>query len=141
MRGVARSSQAYHSAFGSREELEIPTERDEVQHAWHLYVLRLNLDRTGVTRDQFINEMRDRNIGCSVHFIPVHVLSYYREKYRYQPEDFPIAQREYQRMVSLPLSARMNDQDMEDVIEATISILEENRRAKSLRMAADVVSV
>lgn len=134
-------AQAYHSAFGSREELEVPTERDEVQHAWHLYVLRLNLDRTGVTRDQFINEMRDRNIGCSVHFIPVHLLSYYREKYRYQPEDFPIAQREYQRIVSLPLSARMNDQDMEDVIEATISILEEDRSAKSLRVAADVVSV
>ena len=133
--------QAYHSAFGSREELEIPTERDEVQHAWHLYVLRLNLDRTGVTRDQFIDEMRDRNIGCSVHFIPVHLLSYYREKYRYQPEDFPIAMREYQRMVSLPLSARMSDQDMEDVIEATISILQENRPAKSLRTAADVVSV
>lgn len=133
--------QAYHSAFGSREELEIPTERDEVEHAWHLYVLRLNLDRTGVTRDQFIDEMRDRNIGCSVHFIPVHLLSYYREKYRYQPEDFPIAMREYQRMVSLPLSARMSDQDMEDVIEATISILQENRPAKSLRTAADVVSV
>ena len=132
--------QAYHSAFGAREELEIPTERDDVQHAWHLYVLRLNLDRTHVARDQFIQEMHSRNIGCSVHFIPVHLLSYYREKYRYQPEDFPIALREFQRMVSLPLSARMTDQDVEDVIEATVGILEENRIAKSMR-ATDVVGV
>jgi len=132
--------QAYHSAFGAREGLEIPTERDNVEHAWHLYVLRLNLDRTHVARDEFIQEMRARNIGCSVHFIPVHLLSYYREKYRYQPEDFPIALREFQRMVSLPLSARMTDQDVEDVIEATIGVLEESRPSTSTR-AAVVVGV
>jgi len=137
--------QKYHSAFGSSEELQVPTERNDVQHAWHLYVLRLNLDRTRITRDKFINEMRARNIGCSVHFIPVHLLSYYRDKYRYAPEQFPIALREYQRMVSLPLSVRMTDNDVEDVIDAAIGILQENRSANSMtaRKAtpADVVSV
>ncbi|HET9309174.1 MAG TPA: DegT/DnrJ/EryC1/StrS aminotransferase family protein [Candidatus Sulfotelmatobacter sp.] len=130
----------YQTAFGCREEVEVPTERRDVQHAWHLYVLRLNLDRTSITRDQFIREMHDRNIGCSVHFIPVHLLRYYREKYGYTPEQFPIALREFQRMVSLPLSARMTDQDVEDVINATTSILEEHRPATSER-PADVVSV
>ena len=130
----------YQAAFRSLAELEVPTERSDVQHAWHLYVLRLNRDRTRITRDQFIRQMHDRNIGCSVHFIPVHLLRYYREKYRYTPEQFPIALREFQRIVSLPLSVRMSDQDVEDVIDATMSILEENRPAKSVR-TVDVVSV
>ncbi|MFZ3341072.1 MAG: DegT/DnrJ/EryC1/StrS aminotransferase family protein [Terriglobales bacterium] len=136
--------QKYQSAFGRRDELELPTERNDVQHAWHLYVLRLRLDRTLVTRDQFISEMRERNIGCSVHFIPVHLLSYYRDKYRYPPEQFPVALREYQRIVSLPLSARMTDHDVEDVIDAVIGILKEHEFAKSITAGrtapADVIN-
>ena len=129
----------YQAAFAGREELEVPAERSDVQHAWHLYVLRLNLDRMRITRDQFIGEMRARNIGCSVHFIPVHLLRYYRDKYRYAPEQFPVALREYQRIVSLPLSARMTDQDVEDVISAVTDILEEHSFARCPR-PTDVVS-
>ena len=130
----------YQAAFSSLVELEVPIERSDVQHAWHLYVLRLNLGRTCITRDQFIRQMHDRNIGCSVHFIPIHLLRFYREKYRYSPEQFPVALREFERLVSLPLSPRMCDQDVEDVIDATINILDENRPSKSEK-AADVVSV
>lgn len=130
----------YQSAFGAFDELQTPTERPDVQHAWHLYVLRLNLDQLSITRDEFIREMHNRNIGCSVHFIPIHLHEYYREKYGFKPEDFPIALREYERMVSLPLSARMTDQDVGDVIEAVTSIVEGARRAKSAQ-PADVASV
>jgi len=133
--------QAYNTAFTSRDDLELPTERSDVQHAWHIYQLRLNLDRCGISRSNFIHEMRNRNIGCSVHFIPIHLLTYYREKYRFQPEDFPVAWQEYERLVSLPLSARMTDQDVADVIETTIGILEEAELTKSLRPVADVISV
>lgn len=129
----------YQAAFGVREELQVPTERNEVRHAWHLYVLRLNLDRVRITRDRFIEDMRARNIGCSVHFIPVHLLRYYRERYGFKPEQFPIALREYQRMISLPLSARMTDQDVDDVIHAVTNILEEHSSARSAR-PTDVVS-
>jgi dTDP-4-amino-4,6-dideoxygalactose transaminase len=83
--------------------------------------------------------MRDRNIGCSVHFIPIHLHQYYRDKYQYKPEDFPIALREYERMVSLPLSPRMTEEDTEDVIEAVTSIVGENRRVDSDR-PVDVAS-
>ena len=107
-------------------------------------MLRLNLDHTSITRDEFINQMQERNIGCSVHFIPVHLLSYYREKYRYQPEQFPVALREYQRIVSLPLSTRMTDNDVKDVIDAVIGILQENRFTKPITtgrtVPADVIS-
>lgn len=130
----------YQTAFRSREELDLPSERKDTEHAWHLYVLRLNLDRAGISRDKFIDEMRDRNIGCSVHFIPIHLHRYYREKYRYQPEDFPVALREYRRMVSLPLSPRMTEEDVNDVISAVTSVLQDYAPARSSHLS-DVASV
>lgn len=132
--------QRYQDAFRSFEELEVPTERDDVQHAWHLYVLRLNPDRTCMTRDQFIREMRDRNIGCSVHFIPIHLHQYYRDKYGYKPAQFPIALREYERIVSLPLSPRMSEEDVEDVIRAVTDVLQEARPMQAAG-SVDVASV
>jgi dTDP-4-amino-4,6-dideoxygalactose transaminase len=132
-------AQRYNAAFGTREELRLPAERPEVQHAWHLYVLRLN-SQTGMKRDQFIDEMRARNIGCSVHFIPVHLLQYYRDKYHFVPEQFPVALHAYERMVSLPLSARMSDQDVGDVIDAVTAILDEHKPS-TLVCSSDVVRV
>jgi len=108
----------YNAAFDACEELQAPAERDGVEHAWHLYALRLNLDCLTITRNDFISELGNRNIGCSVHFIPIHLHRYYRDKYGYKAEDFPVANREYQRLVSLPLSPRMTDGDVEDVIAA-----------------------
>lgn len=132
--------QRYNAAFALREELQLPAERNEVQHAWHLYVFRLRTGRTGIPRDQFLDAMRSHNIGCSVHFIPVHLLRYYREKYRFAPEDFPVALGAYQQMVSLPLSVRMTDQDVDDVIAAVIGILDEHKPT-TVVSPADVVSV
>lgn len=131
--------QRYNTVFGLREELQLPAERGEVQPAWHLYVLRLKPDRTGITRDQFLDEMRSRNIGCSVHFIPIHLLRYYREKYHLAPEEFPVALEAYQRMVSLPLSVRMTDQDVDDVIVAVTGILDDSKPTTVVR-PPDVVS-
>jgi dTDP-4-amino-4,6-dideoxygalactose transaminase len=118
----------YNEAFSQVEELQIPTERPEVEHAWHLYVLRLNVERLNVSRNQFMEELKDRNIGTSVHFIPVHLHPYYRDKYGYKPDDFPVAYREYQRIISLPLYPRMSDQDVEDVIEAVCDVVGRFRR-------------
>jgi dTDP-4-amino-4,6-dideoxygalactose transaminase len=118
----------YNEAFSQFEELQIPTERPEVEHAWHLYVLRLNVERLNVSRNQFIEELKARNIGTSVHFIPIHLHPYYRDKYGYQPKDFPVAYREYQRIISLPLYPRMSDRDVEDVIEAVVEVVKRYRR-------------
>lgn len=130
----------YQAAFRTCEELEVPPERNDVQHAWHIYSLRLNLDRINISRKRFIAEMQDRNIGCSVHFIPIHLHKYYREKYSYKPDQFPVALREYERIVSLPLSPRMTEGDVDDVIEAVTSILREHRSNNSVRRT-DLASV
>jgi len=108
----------YNEAFGQDDALQIPTERPDAESAWHLYVLRLNLDRLTVDRARFIEELRTRNIGTSVHFIPIHLHPYYRDKYGFQPEDFPVAYREYQRLISLPLHPGLSDDDVQDVIAA-----------------------
>jgi dTDP-4-amino-4,6-dideoxygalactose transaminase len=118
----------YNEAFSQFEELQIPTERPEIEHAWHLYVLRLNVERLNVSRNQFIEELKARNIGTSVHFIPIHLHPYYRDKYGYKPDDFPAAYREYQCIISLPLYPRMSDRDVEDVIEAVIDVVKRYRR-------------
>jgi dTDP-4-amino-4,6-dideoxygalactose transaminase len=118
----------YNTGFKDLEELSLPLERPDVQHAWHLYVIRLRLDRLSIDRAQFIIELKDRNIGTSVHFIPVHLHPYYRDKYGYKPDDFPIANREYQRIISLPLYPRMTNQDVADVIDAVRDVVVQFRR-------------
>lgn len=118
----------YNEAFSQFEELQIPTQRPEVEHAWHLYVLRQNLGMLTIDRARFIEELKARNIGTSVHFIPIHLHPYYRDKYGYKPDDFPVAYREYQRIISLPLYPRMTDRDVEDVIEAVADVVKQHRR-------------
>jgi dTDP-4-amino-4,6-dideoxygalactose transaminase len=117
----------YDEALGQLEELERPTQRPDVESAWHIYLLRLNLERLKIDRAAFIEELRKRNIGTSVHFIPIHEHSYYRDRYRLKPQDFPIAQREFERMLSLPLSPAHTDQDVADVIEAVTDVVKQNR--------------
>jgi len=119
---------AYNEAFRDKDALELPVERAEVTHAWHLYVLRLNLDVLTIGRDRFIEELKKRNIGTSVHFIPIHLHPYYRDKYGYKPKDFPVAYSNYLRILSLPLYPRMTDEDIADVIEAVLDIIERYKR-------------
>lgn len=117
----------YNHAFALLPKLQTPTVRREVESAWHLYVIRLHLERLKINRAQFIEELKALNIGTSVHFIPNHIQPYYRDKYGYKPEDFPVAFREYQRLITLPLYPRMSDQDVQDVIEAVTTVVERYR--------------
>ncbi|MDD3926550.1 MAG: DegT/DnrJ/EryC1/StrS aminotransferase family protein [bacterium] len=91
-------------------------------HAWHLYVIRLN-DDCGISRDSFIESMSSLGIGCSVHFIPLHIHPYWRDTYSLSPEDYPYAYREYLRAVSLPLYTRMMEREQDRVIKAVKEIL------------------
>lgn len=120
--------EAYHNAFLNEETLELPALRPEVEHAWHLYVLRLKDGAFRVGRDRFIEELSDLNIGTSVHFIPLHLHPYYRKKYGFRPEDFPQAYNNYRRMLSLPLNPRLSDRDVTDVIEAVLEVVKRFRQ-------------
>ncbi|MGC2185456.1 MAG: DegT/DnrJ/EryC1/StrS aminotransferase family protein, partial [Terriglobales bacterium] len=119
--------QQYNAAFSQLDEVHIPHEGDGVEHAWHLYVLRLNTDQLRISRGDFIEELRARNIGSSVHFIPIHLHPYYRDKYQFSPNDFPVACRAWERLLSLPLAPKMTGEDVDDVIAAVKDIVGLNR--------------
>jgi dTDP-4-amino-4,6-dideoxygalactose transaminase len=117
----------YDEALGQLDELETPRARPEVESAWHIYLLRLRPGRLRIDRAAFIDELRKRNVGASVHFIPLHLHPYYRDRYGLRPEQFPVAQSNFERMLSLPLSPAHSDQDVADVIDAVTDIVRENR--------------
>jgi len=96
-------------------------------HAWHLYVIRLNADAP-VSRDTFIRDMGARGIGTSVHFMPLHLHPYWRDAYGLRPEQFPNATRAFEQAVSLPLYTRMTDANQDRVIRTVRSILQRRRR-------------
>lgn len=114
---------AYTAALGALDAFDLPVERPWCESAWHLYPLRLRAGAVGVDRDRFIEQMRARNIGTSVHFIPVHTFTYYREKYGYRAGDFPVALAESERLVTIPLNPALTDQDVADVVEAVTDIV------------------
>ena len=97
-------------------------------HSWHFYVLKLNLELLTIDRNQFIEKLKNRGIGTSVHFIPLHIHPYYRDTYSYKPEDFPIAYETYKRIISLPIYPKMTDVDVGRVVEAVEEVVKKNRR-------------
>jgi dTDP-4-amino-4,6-dideoxygalactose transaminase len=116
-------AQRYTEAFSRWPELETPPNPAHVEHAWHLYMLRLRPEQLTMTRDEFIQALTKANIGSSVHFIPLHLHPFYRDTYRLVAEDFPAALHAYRRAVSLPLYPGMTDEDVEDVIAAVEQII------------------
>jgi dTDP-4-amino-4,6-dideoxygalactose transaminase len=118
----------YDAAFAGVPGISIPAVEDREGHGWHLYVLQVDAGRFGIGRDTLIERLVARNIGVSVHFIPLHVHPYYRERYALQPEDFPNAWSAYERIVSLPIYAKMTDDDVRHVIDAVHAIAEEAAR-------------
>lgn len=118
----------YAEAFARCDALELPVERPEVEHAWHLFVLRLRPGALSIGRDAFIEALKERNIATSVHFIPVHLHPYYRDRYRLAPDRLPVAYAHYQRALSLPLHPRLSDADVADVCEAVLDVVDKHRR-------------
>jgi len=113
----------YHAAFQGHPALEVPAHpRYGNTHAWHLYVLRLNLERLMINRNRFIEEMAHYGVGCSVHFIPLHMQPYWRERYHLDPVAFPVASREFERVVSLPIYPNMDDMVVQRVIGAVMQV-------------------
>lgn len=86
-------------------------------HAWHLYVIRLTAG-AGIGRDAFIQRMAEQGVGCSVHYIPLHLHPYWRDTYRLRPEQFPHSQALFESAISLPIYTRMTDDDQSHVLDA-----------------------
>jgi perosamine synthetase len=113
----------YTSAFRGMRTLRVPTVITEVNSAWHLYPIRLELQELTCTRSEIFGALRAENIGVNVHYIPVHLHPYYRERFGYGGGEFPVAEDAYSRLISLPMFHGMTDQDVEDVITAVGKVL------------------
>jgi dTDP-4-amino-4,6-dideoxygalactose transaminase len=113
----AQIAQAYQTAFADLPVVRPADAPPGDEHAWHLYVLRL-ADGAPLGRDALIERLYAAGIGCSVHYIPLHLQPYWRDRYALRPEMYPHSQRAYERMLSLPIHTRMSDADVQRVIAA-----------------------
>jgi dTDP-4-amino-4,6-dideoxygalactose transaminase len=112
----------YDQAFAELPLITPPLPLAGDDHAWHLYALRLG-DGAGIERDRFIEALFERGIGCSVHYIPLHLHPYWRDRYGLSAGQFPHSQRAFERLVSLPIYTRMTDADVDRVIAAVRQVL------------------
>jgi dTDP-4-amino-4,6-dideoxygalactose transaminase len=117
-------AQMFSERLGRLPQLVLPVEREGTTHAWHLYVVRLRPEARTISRDEFIVAMKERGIGTSVHFIPIHHHPYYRETYGWAPGDFPVSDQAYETMVSLPLYTRMTEAEVDRVASAVEEIVQ-----------------
>jgi len=113
----------YSSAFRQVPGVITPVVRPEVAPGWHLYPIRLDLKNLTADRSQIFRALRAENIGVNVHYIPVHLHPYYRNRFGFRGGEFPIAEDAYARLISLPMFHAMTDQDVNDVIAAVTKVL------------------
>ena len=113
----------YQEEFGKIDAVEPPFVPEFTTHCWHLYVLRIVPELLTIDRDQFIIELNERNVGTSVHFIPTHTMTAY-QKLGWKEGDFPMAEKHFNRIISLPLYPTMTDEQVQYVIDAVRDIVE-----------------
>ena len=123
-----RIAARYDAAFAELAEVERPAVLPGREHARHLYVIQINPERLRIGRNEFIEALKQKNIGTSVHFIPLHLHPFYRDTFGYKPCDFPNASAVFERIISLPIFPGMSDEQIERVIESVRSIAREHRR-------------
>jgi dTDP-4-amino-4,6-dideoxygalactose transaminase len=123
-----RYATLYNEGFQDVPAIITPYVAPEVQHAWHLYVIQLALERLRIGRNEFIALLKEEGIGTSVHFIPLHLHPYYRDTFGYGPADFPHASFVFERLVSLPIYPKMSEEDVQRVIDTVRNLVKRHRR-------------
>jgi len=111
-----RLARAYREQLAGIAEIALPLGALDRIHAWHLFPIRLELDRLTIGRDEFIGQLQQAGVGCSVHWRPLHLHPYYRDRFGWRPDQFPVATREWERLVSLPLFPSMSSKEQAHVV-------------------------
>ena len=119
----------YREKFSPFAELELPPgESHQLEHSWHLFILRFRREALSLSRDEIIEKLKAAGIGTSVHFIPLHRHPFYVREYGCTPVDFPQADDSYSRCVSLPIFPDMSDAQCERVVQSVLQLVEQNRK-------------
>ena len=114
----------YDQAFSDMPGITPLRRREGVDHAYHLYIVLLDQHQTGMTRSHLFRALRESGIGVHVHYIPVHLHTFYRERFGTGPGLCPIAEAAYERMLSLPIYPRLRDDEFEKVIKTLRAVVE-----------------
>jgi dTDP-4-amino-4,6-dideoxygalactose transaminase len=118
---------AYDAAFLDSDSIEPPTILPDRVMSWHMYVIRLRLDRLSINRRAFVEELRRRGVSTTVCWKPLHMHSYYRDRFGFKEGEFPVAAAEFERVISLPIYPSMSDEQRDIVIDSVRSIAEKHR--------------
>jgi dTDP-4-amino-4,6-dideoxygalactose transaminase len=116
-------AEKYTESFQALHEVITPFVKPDRESAWHLYVIKLNLEMLNINRNQFIEELKDRGVSTSVHFIPLYRHPYYKAAFYYNSQDFPASESIYERIISLPVYPGMIDENVERVIESVEDVI------------------
>ncbi|MCI0387154.1 MAG: DegT/DnrJ/EryC1/StrS aminotransferase family protein [Acidobacteria bacterium] len=130
--GVARY---YREALADIEEIELPADDSNRIHSWHLFPIKLRLDRLTITRNEFMEKLKECGVGCSVHWRPLHLHPYYEETFGWRPEDLPAATSAWKRSISLPIFPGMKDEDVEHVARTVRSECARHTRLCAAQLA------
>lgn len=117
----------FREGLGELNEIELPPLVENRIHSWHLFPLRLRLDKLSIDRNQFIDQLKSHGVGCSVHWRPLHLHPYYHENFGWEADHLPIATATWQRLVSLPLFPDMTDEEFQHVVETVRNLLQKFR--------------
>lgn len=121
-------AQRYNNAFRNSEFLEIPYIKPDRETSWHLYVIKLNLEMLKIDRNEFIEKLKNKNIGTSVHFIPLYRHPYYLKNFTYNIKDFPVSEKIYPKIVSLPIYPGMTEKHIDYVIDVILDVCKKFKR-------------
>ncbi|MDA1038734.1 MAG: DegT/DnrJ/EryC1/StrS family aminotransferase [Planctomycetota bacterium] len=127
----------YKEAFANLTAFELPPTDSDRHHSWHLFPIRLRLEELSIDRNELINVLKSRGVGTSVHWRPLHLHPYYETSFGWRPEHLPIASAIWERLLSLPLSPAMTDEDVDYVVQAVTAACNEHARIpRNTRTAA-----
>ena len=120
--------QVYEEAFADVPQLRLQKTPAYCHHSRHLYILRIVPERLTISRDQFIEELKARNVGVSVHFIALHTMSAYQKRFGYRPEDFPKAYAFSESEISLPMYSTLGVENARYVADAVLDVVKKHRK-------------
>jgi dTDP-4-amino-4,6-dideoxygalactose transaminase len=118
----------YSAVLADIDEIELPHVAENIEHAWHLFIIRLKIDKLTKTRDEIAHALRRENVGTGVHFYGLHLHQYYQETLHMKPEDFPVATQASHDILSLPLHPQLSDKNIHEVVAALKKVLAHARK-------------
>lgn len=128
-------AERYFAALADVEELALPAQNSDRIHSWHLFPVRLRLEKLTINRHAFMEQLKDKGVGCSVHWRPLHLHPYYQETFHWPATDFPIATALWEQLVSLPIFPGMSDAELEHVVRSVKQICDARAARRKILVA------